>query len=435
MAVKTADRATAGGSRKVSSKLHCSKCLKLNGDLWCRECKSAFCSLCWGQVLHHDLSQMAPAPNNNNNNSSSGGPELVQAAIDTAAAITSATLASAAASQKPRLGRSATAQQILGGTSPGRQDKSFSKSTLFQAYPGPSMTSPGGTGTGARPGSRGFLQASLSTAKYAANAAAMIPLPDFVVTTHDEYPAPPVFLDGTGAVLEDTLKRRPYTAPVTTQEELHQQQMTNAFKKRSQQQQYQLMMAYRYNSNTLGAPSPIKPGSGNFLDSRPKPVTPGTYGPAGGSAEGGGGGAGRAEVSSSFHYEQPKDKEQQRRSAHSKGSVVVRELQRKSTAGLRPSSPSYRVGQQGGILLSYVAAAYEERDRHSVSPPTRSLSPAKETGTSKNKNKNTSNNANNALDWKTALFAGNETGPSSNTGASAIKASDGNDTYYKVKPL
>lgn len=55
-----------------------------------------------------------------------------------------------------------------------------------------------------------------------------------------------------GHVYEDTIKQRPYTAPVQTQQELHALQMSNHFKRASQKEQYHQMMINKYKANTIG---------------------------------------------------------------------------------------------------------------------------------------------------------------------------------------
>jgi type III secretion system FlhB-like substrate exporter len=221
-------------------------------------------------------------------------------------------------------------------------NKTYAKSVMFQSYA--SNTSP-------------VRGAQLENSKYGSTSAARIPLPEFVVVQYDQYPAPPVYIDGKGHVLEDVIKRRPVTAPVQTQEELHRLQMSNHFKRQSQQEQYNQMLALKYKAATIGAPGGTPSGSG---------ITEKTYPSMG--------------VTSGVHYEHVEP----RPLTHSKGRVVVKKNKKKQ-ALLRPRSPNMSAAPNGTLSLGYAP-----KPRTGTVP----MSGILRDGTPD--------------DWKTALFAGND---------------------------
>jgi hypothetical protein len=220
----------------------------------------------------------------------------------------------------------------------------YAKSVLFQTY-----TSNNRPATGAK----------LENSRYNSTSAAKIPLPDFVITQYDQYPAPPVYIDGKGHVLEDIIKRRPVTAPVFTQEDLHRLQMSNHFKRQSAQEQHAEKIALKYKAATAGIPSGVLGGSSGGAES--------TLYPSLG-------------VTSGFHYEQKEPLPM----AHSKGKVVVRKNKKKNPV-LRPTSPSLVATPTGQLSLGY-----SPKPRTNTKPMTGIL----RDGTPD--------------DWKTALFAGND---------------------------
>ena len=244
----------------------------------------------------------------------------------------------------------------------------YAKSVLFQSYE--SNTKP-----------------SLENNRFSQTSAAMIPLPEYVVTQYDEYPAPPVYIDGKGHVVEDLIRKRPVTAPVTTQEELHRLQMSNHFKKQSQQEQYNQLLALKYRAATTGAPNGTSSGAGF-----PEKAYP------------------NLGVSNGITYKQ----REPRPLTHSKGDVVVRKNKSKN-ARLRPSSPCLVANPNGTLSPGYSA-----KPRTGSKPLTGIL----RDGT--------------PGDWKTQLFAGNDVqgsgrGPKrSEHGAGGGKATT---PFAHVKPL
>ena len=360
--------------------LHCTRCFRAAG-LWCTRCTAAFCGVCWGQVAHHDLRQMT---------------------------VPSADRARTLPSQPPSPMLQAYQQKQLllqqqrgsvspagGAHSPSRSPsgKTYAKSVMFQNY------------HSNRPGSSG------PDAKCRQTAAAKIPLPDQVVIQYDEYPAPPVFLDGHGRVIEDTFHRRPVTSPVMTQEELHRLQMSNHFKKQTAHEQYQQMLALKYKSHTVGAPAPSTPNKRAGSSG-----SPGRSVPAVGTNNNESAGEPNSSeqddrpsfgVSNGIVYAQPKPKP----IPHSKGRVVVRKNRKKDNKQ-RPSSPSFGLNANGTLSLGYGGKPRTgAKQIVNISfDVTKNISPE---------------------DWKTQLFAGNDI-PRSKT-ASAPK--DVASPFYKVKPL
>lgn len=280
-----------------------------------------------------------------------------------------------------------------GARSPGQSPSgkhTYAKSVMFQNY------------HSNRPYSSG------PDAKCRQTAAAKIPLPDQVVIKYDEYPAPPVFLDGRGRVVEDTYHRRPVTSPVTTQEELHRLQMSNHFKKQTAHEQYQQMLALKYKSHTVGAPVPSTPSKRTSSSGSPNRSVP----PASTANESAVGVTSHPReslgVANGIVYAQPKPKPV----PHSKGRVVVRK-NRKKDSKQRPSSPSFGLNADGTLSLGYGG---------------KPRAGAKQlTNISSDLTKNISQD-----DWKTQLFAGNDV-PFSVQKIPGTK--DVSSPFYKVKPL
>jgi len=228
----------------ANDRFHCSKCFKSAG-LWCQTCAAAFCGICWGQIPHHDLKHMTHKGPVDGGMISRGTRRRVR---------TTGSVERPGAGTVGAAGAGAGTSSGGGGLVSGPQDQhqegqlavetnrnSYSKSILFSTYPDEIVA----------------VGETLSPEeKYKSTAAAMIPLPDRVVMKYEEYPEPPVEMDGTGhvsAVDADEPLLRPYTAPITTQRDLHELQMKNHFKKMSQKEQHYKMLQLRYPN--LGMPS------------------------------------------------------------------------------------------------------------------------------------------------------------------------------------
>lgn len=239
-------------------------------------------------------------------------------------------------------------------------NKTYAKSVLFQTYTTNAAPVPG---------------AQLENSRYSSTAAAKIPLPEFVIVQYDQYPAPPVYIDGKGHVLEDIIKRRPVTAPVQTQEDLHKLQIANHFKRQSQQEQYHQMLALKYKAATIGIPNGAAATS-SAAGAGATSATPGGTGFPGKSSSM----YPSLGVTSGIHYE----KVEPRPLTHSKGRVVVRKNKKKHPV-LRPSSPNLAATPHGTLSLGYAP-----KPRTGTKPMTGIL----KDGTPD--------------DWKTALFASND---------------------------
>lgn len=228
---------------------------------------------------------------------------------------------------------------------PGSPNRSYAKSVVFQKIYGNSQ-------------SASVRGAALKNSKYDSTSAAKIPLPDYVVVQYDQYPAPPVYIDGKGHVMEDVIHRRPVTAPVQTQEELHRLQMTNHFKRRSAQEQYNEMLALKYRAATSGMAN----GTPAAPDFPSRGATPSLG------------------ITSGVHYEQPETQPL----PHSKGKIVVRKVKKKHLL-LRPVSSNLAAAPNGTVSLGY-----SPKPRTGTKP----LSGILKDGTPD--------------DWKSVLFAGND---------------------------
>jgi len=184
--------------------------------------------------------------------------------------------------------------------------------------------------------------------------------------------------------------------------------MNNHFKKQTQQEHYQHMLALKYKSNTVGSPN--SPGN------KKSPLS-GTASTQQGTGTGGGlTGSGRDnyekfQVTTGFHYEQAEVVP----TPHSKGRVVVRK-NRKKNPKLRPATGAFDVTGNGTLSLGYGGKPRSG---------TKQL-----TGISVDATKDIS-----PLDWKTQLFAGNDVQPGS-ARAAAKAAKEGNKTpLFLVKPV
>lgn len=161
-----------------------------NNNNRCRKCVSAYCGICWGQVAHHDLSQMMY------DSETSSNIESIDNIHDKH-------------NNDNNLIKSIIPDKVL------TKNNSYSKTVMFQKNP--------------------FVVKEQKRNNIISNSTpAMIPLPSYVITSYEEYPQSPVYITGTGAVQRHSDNRRPYTSPITTQNELHQLQMNNHFTRKIQ---------------------------------------------------------------------------------------------------------------------------------------------------------------------------------------------------------
>jgi len=178
-------------STASKGRLHCMKCYR-SATLWCMTCSKAYCGLCWGKVIHHDLNKMMYFIESSNeinklNNDKNNNNKL-------------------------KLSRG----------------NSYSKSILFQSNPfGTSDT-------------KHRIKPSTSVGNHAH---AMIPLPSKIITKYMDSSQPPVVLTGSGAINLHDIDRRPYTSPMISTSDIQRlNNINNNIKKSDHEKQKELIM-------------------------------------------------------------------------------------------------------------------------------------------------------------------------------------------------
>jgi len=182
-------------------RLHCMKCYR-SASLWCMTCSKAYCGLCWGKIIHHDLNKMMYYIE-------------VSKEID-------------------KLNENKVNKLKL------TRGNSYSRSIMFQSNPfGTSDT-------------KHRIKPSTAIGN---DAHAMIPLPSKIITKYADYSQPPVALTGTGTINLHEIDTRPYTAPSTTSSDLQRLHSANNIMKRFDTDKQKEMIMIDYNETKQNAMS------------------------------------------------------------------------------------------------------------------------------------------------------------------------------------
>ena len=183
-------------------RLHCMKCYR-SASLWCMTCSKAYCGLCWGKIIHHDLNKMMYY-------------------IEVSKEIDKINENKINNNNKMKLTRG----------------NSYSKSIMFQSNPfGTSDT-------------KHRIKPSTAIGNHAY---AMIPLPSKIITKYTDYSQPPVALTGTGAINLHEVDTRPYTAPITTISDLQRLHSANNNIKKIDGDKQKEMIMIDYNETKQNA--------------------------------------------------------------------------------------------------------------------------------------------------------------------------------------